>query len=271
MKKIISGTKEWAVKNYNILSGCSHDCKYCYAKSMAIRFKRKTADTWKEEELLQEACSKKVGKAKGQVMYPSSHDITPKHLYRHTDFIHKLIIAGNDILIVSKPHFECIKEICECIKEICDIDNSYKNKEKILFRFTIGSANNSVLKLWEPGAPSFEERLKSLKYAFDNGFKTSVSCEPMLDNHIDEVVDQVYPYVTDAIWLGNLNQAKARLNFNGCSEEMKESMEQLLEWQNEERTKNLYNRYRKNSKIKYKESIKKIVGLDTADASGLDI
>lgn len=264
MKKIISGTKEWAVKNYNILSGCSHDCKYCYAKSMAIRFKRKTADTWKEEELLQEAYSKKVGKAKGQVMYPSSHDITPEHLREHVDFIHKIISAGNDILIVSKPHFKCIQRICDHLI-------IRQHRENILFRFTIGSANNSVLKLWEPGAPSFEERLKSLKYAYSNCFKTSVSCEPMLDNYIDDVVDQVYPYVNDAIWLGNLNQAKARLNFNGCSEEMKESMEQLLEWQNEERTKKLYNRYKKNSKIKYKESIKKIVGLDTASTIGLDI
>ena len=41
----VFGTYEWAVKNFNIVSGCSHNCKYCYSKEMAIRFKRKTPDS----------------------------------------------------------------------------------------------------------------------------------------------------------------------------------------------------------------------------------
>ena len=34
--KPVSGTKEWADRNENCLDGCSHDCKYCYAKAMAV-------------------------------------------------------------------------------------------------------------------------------------------------------------------------------------------------------------------------------------------
>ncbi len=45
--KITLGTKEWADSNINCYYGCSNDCLYCYAKKMAIRFKRKTEDTWK--------------------------------------------------------------------------------------------------------------------------------------------------------------------------------------------------------------------------------
>ena len=43
------GTKEWASRNENLIKGCGHDCKYCYAKSMAIQYQKKTSDSWKIE------------------------------------------------------------------------------------------------------------------------------------------------------------------------------------------------------------------------------
>ena len=36
------GTQEWSVKTINCCTGCSHDCRYCYAKGMAVRFKQVT-------------------------------------------------------------------------------------------------------------------------------------------------------------------------------------------------------------------------------------
>jgi DNA repair photolyase len=36
--KPVFGTKEWADRIENCLDGCSHDCKYCYAKVTAVRF-----------------------------------------------------------------------------------------------------------------------------------------------------------------------------------------------------------------------------------------
>ncbi len=47
----ITGTEEWAESNINIADGCQHDCKYCYAKEMAIRFKRHTVESWKDSKL----------------------------------------------------------------------------------------------------------------------------------------------------------------------------------------------------------------------------
>jgi len=35
-RKITSGTKEWADHNVNLIDGCSHDCRYCYAKGSSI-------------------------------------------------------------------------------------------------------------------------------------------------------------------------------------------------------------------------------------------
>lgn len=40
IQKITLGTKEWADSNVNCYLGCSNNCRYCYAKKMAIRFNR---------------------------------------------------------------------------------------------------------------------------------------------------------------------------------------------------------------------------------------
>jgi DNA repair photolyase len=45
-----AGTKEWADGNYNVTVGCSNNCRYCYAKSMAVRFKRVAESEWQNEK-----------------------------------------------------------------------------------------------------------------------------------------------------------------------------------------------------------------------------
>jgi DNA repair photolyase len=165
-------------------------------------------------------------------MFPSAHDITPDHLAESLIVIKKLLKARTKVLIVTKPHYECIKKICEKYKKYTD---------KILFRFTIGSSDSDILKYWEPGAPSFEERLKCLKYAYKSGFQTSVSCEPMLDNNIGIVIKKVLPYVTDAIWLGKANFLLGRLKINKCND--KQTIRKALKiiaCQTDKNIKNLY-------------------------------
>ncbi len=33
-------TQDWSNKTVNFATGCENDCKYCYAKGMAIRFRQ---------------------------------------------------------------------------------------------------------------------------------------------------------------------------------------------------------------------------------------
>ena len=260
----VYGAHEWANESVNILSGCKHDCKYCYSKEMAIRFKRKTPETWKEEEIQEHVLKRKIRDNIGTIMFPSTHDITPKNLGQCIYMIQKILSTNNRILIVSKPHLECIKKICLATKQ---------NKDDILFRFSIGSADSSVLKFWEPGAPSFEERLSALEYAYDHGFPTSVSCEPMLDEKIDDVIFRIREYVTDAIWIGKMNFVFRRLKTNGVTDdETMEAARKLHEWQNDdENILALYKKYENDTMIKWKESIKKVIGIAIPTQRGLDI
>ncbi|WFB36788.1 radical SAM protein [Kiritimatiellota bacterium B12222] len=262
--KATHGVGEWASHSVNIQSGCEKNCKYCYAKSMAIRFGRKTPSNWnKKPDLNEKAIGKGYRKREGRIMYPTSHDITPRNIEEYLTVLLKLLESGNEVLIVSKPTLPCIKRICE----ECE---AYK--DQILFRFTIGSANDSVLKFWEPGAPMFQHRLDCLKLAYKNGFATSVSSEPMLDNRIDKVVTKTMPYVTDAIWLGRVNQLRQALSINCPKDNVaKKRGDELLAKQTDTYLSELYESYKDDPKVKYKDSIKEAVGLERPETVGLDI
>lgn len=261
--KQVFGTYEWAVENANFISGCIHNCKYCYSKEMAIRFKRKTSLNWEIEDVDLKQLRLKRKKVNGLIMFPSSHDITPGNLPNSIIFMQNLLASGNNLLIVTKPHLVVIEKICETFP---------KYKKNILFRFTIGSKNTNILKFWEPGAPTFEERKKCLIYAYRNGFSTSVSCEPMLDNLTEELVSDLIPYVTDSIWIGKANFLLRRLKMNGVTDDESIKMAQeLMVQQSDSNIKALYKTLSGIKKIKWKESIKKIVQLEISTLKGLDI
>lgn len=197
-REITSGTREWADHNVNCIKGCFNNCRYCYAKMMAKRFGRCTEDTWKDMIIKNSAVEKKYGKYKGRVMFPSSHDIIDSPEVKEACFIviKKLLEAGNDILITTKPKLSITKDI---------IGQFYSFKEQLQFRFTITSLNNRLLSFWEPNAPTYEERFASLKYAYEKNFRTSVSIEPFLDHTPQTLINMLSPYVTESIWLGPMN------------------------------------------------------------------
>lgn len=203
MAKITSGTKEWATSNVNIADGCEHDCIYCYAKKMAIRFGRKTKDSWKEMKIREKDVKKGYSKRKGRVMFPSSHDITPSIFLESLAVLKKLLQSGNEVLIVTKPHYKVIKMLCHELEAY---------KKQILFRFTITSYNNELLEEYEPNAPFYGERYMALGYAYFQGFRTSVSIEPFLDKYPEHLIITIHQFVTDTIWLGKLNYMKTEFN-----------------------------------------------------------
>jgi DNA repair photolyase len=261
--KPVSGTKEWAPININFINGCAHDCKYCYSKAMAIRYKRKTRDTWKQEEVRFDKLFPTVKPKNGYTMFPSSHEISPEnHKYALT-VLDVLLNKGHRVMIVIKPHLEVVKAICQKFDDY---------KDRILFRFTIGSVDSETLRFWEPNAPSFEERLASLKHAFSMGFMTSVSCEPALDTNTIELAKTVMPYVTDAVWLGKVNRLKGIIKLN-CGDDVitQKAAEQLEKSQTDEWAWGLYKHFKDNPQIKWKDSMKKVLGLHRPSEKGLDI
>ncbi len=257
-----SGTREWAAHNINIQDGCEHDCHYCYAKAMAIRFKRATPTTWKHSRIRPRDVARTFTKLNGRIMFPTAHDITEHNLDACTDVLARMLVAGNEVLIVSKPRLKCISYLCNKLILF---------RNQIVFRFSIGSANDAILTTWEPGAPLYNERLNALKYAFDMKYGTSVSGEPMLDDKPDAFITSVRPYVTDSIWLGKINRLRHILPIN-CpnNNEILYKGELLTESQSKAYVRLLYDRYGRDPLIKWKDSIKSVLNLHRPTEAGLD-
>ncbi len=221
-RKITQGTREWASSNVNLYSGCSNNCKYCYAKKMAIRFGRKTDENWSEMELNIDAVTKGYRKRNGRIMFPTSHDITTESLYYCIIVLRKLLDAGNTVLVTTKPNLWCVYSILNQLE---------KYKTQIQFRFTITSISNYHLRFWEPKAPNFEERLQSLKIAYRMGFKTSISIEPFLDEDPNALILELYPFVSETIWIGKMNYIKAK-NITSGEKQFYEYQRKICSWTN---------------------------------------
>ena len=261
-KSKTSGTSEWATKNFNCCYGCLHDCIYCFAKAKQVNLKKIKPEDWHLERIRDRKVNKRYKKKfSGRIMFPSTHDITPTNLDACLTVLEKLLKVGNEVLIVSKPHLDSIEAICHQLVDY---------REKILFRFSIGTCDNSVLRFWEPNAPSYEERRASLQYAYDFGFKTSISAEPLLYfANIDQLLAELLPFVTDSIWIGKMNHIDKFDKY--ADAQTQEALTQIEAGQTDAIIKSIYLRHKHNPMIKWKESIKKVVGLPLAPQPGMDI
>lgn len=249
-RRITSGTKEWADFNVNCIIGCRNNCRYCYAKMMAKRFGRSTDETWGNMEINNKAVDRNYGKFNGRVMFPSSHDIIdlPEIKEACYSVIQKLLGAGNELLVTTKPKLSVIREI---------INQFHSFKKQLQFRFTITSIDNLLLSFWEPNAPNFEERFNSLKYAYESEYKTSVSVEPFLDYIPQKLINMMSPYVTESIWLGPMNY----IPFNGVREADKCYYEDIRNNYRIEHLREIYEDLKTYPIIRFKDSMINRLGI----------
>jgi len=262
MSKRATGTKEWSSKSANVISGCGNGCLYCYANSTAARYGRVGPGGWQDEVPGGNALGREPRKVNGVVMFPTTHDITPANLPTTKRALTGLLEAGNSVLIVSKPHLDVIQELCRDLTE---------HRDRMLFRFSIGTGRQRTLDFLEPGAPPFEERYQALGHASRAGFLTSVSMEPLLEpdeGQVVQLVEVLAPLVNESIWIGKLNKAERRIRNNGhWSEKAAKTVHIIEDSQSDERIRSLFERLRNHPLVRWKESIKDVVGIDATAGS----
>jgi len=261
-KKPIRGTREWAVAEINCCRGCPHGCRYCYARyDLVERQGVIPAGQWFHCRVNEEEVEKSRPLYPGQVMFPSAHDIVPDNLEACLRLLKKILAAGNRVLVVSKPHLACIQRLCA---ELAD------SRKQLLFRFTITARNEKILTFWEPYAPGYAERKACLEYAFAQGFSTSVSVEPMLDTaDVAAMVHELLPFINHSIWLGKMNKIARRVACD--SKEMQQEIARIEQGQTDGQLHRLYRELRATPEVRWKESIKEVVGLKPASEPGLDV
>jgi DNA repair photolyase len=247
------GFRDWTdpACNVNIQTGCSNNCRYCYAKTQAYRREQVALGSWADQIIRRHDFDKHRNLYHGLVGFPSTHDITPDNLDDYLYVLEKLLRAGNEVLIVSKPRLDCIKAICDACRFF---------KDKIFFRFTIGAMDNDILRFWEPNAPTYEERKECLEYAYDKDFRTSVSMEPLLAiNQADQMIADLYFSVSEDIWIGPMNHINAMKK--DADNVLMSEIEKIEAGQTPEDLQDLHDSYKGDPLIKWKTKALKILNV----------
>ena len=94
----------------------------------------------------------------------------------------------------------------------------------------------------------------------------------MLDDRVDDVIDIISPFITDSIWIGKPNQLIQRLSLNGHGDAKTiNRAKRLLESLSDDYILDLYSSHKDNPLIKWKDGVKKIVGIEAPNKPGLDV
>lgn len=187
------GWGEWCGAWRSIDNNCPYGCYFCFGRVKAIQYKRITdKDHW----LIPVPHVSKPSIPKDTVVgFPATHDIHEKNYDRCAEFILKLLENNNKLLLVSKPNYKVTNLLINLLEPWQD---------KVEFRFTI-NWYEPELQMYEPFAPGFKERVKSLQAVFLAGFYTSISIEPYLTRNVTGLIDRLYSWVRGDFWVGIMN------------------------------------------------------------------
>lgn len=185
----------------------------------------------------------------GVIMFPSTHNLSPFYLQQALPVLKSMLAAGNQLLVVTKPELEVIRIL---------MGDLIKYRNQILFRFTIGSLDETLTRLWELGASAPSERLESLSYAYVAGYQTSISIEPMLAGVEDtlRVVEAVSPCVTETVWIGKMKDIRRRVDMSTV--EIREAVGMIERQQSDVEILKLYHELKGRKMIRWKDSINQV-------------
>ena len=166
--------REYSPFAMNYFKGCDHGCRYCYVPRMMKVFNPQychdnvsvnMAGLWKEAERFSK--SKNCGE---QVLLSFTGD----------PYCGLESGETRDVLCAFHEHdIHCSVLTKNPGKAIKDIDIM---SDMAYFKMgtTLTLLDPDLSKMWEPGAPIGEERIKALKVFADNGIKTWASFEPVI-------------------------------------------------------------------------------------------
>ncbi len=174
---------------------CSHNCCYCFSNIRRSCRYSNIKQTLTQLKNFQSSNTYKntLIKEKYSICLSNRTDPFSKTNYIETlSMLEYLKNLENGIFFQTKGGYG--------IDEAFDI---LKDKKNILFYVTITSKNNDILKIIEPNAPSYEEKIELIKKAKNNGYNVIVAFNPVVKNWLPE--KDFYDIVSDVNKIGVKN------------------------------------------------------------------
>lgn len=205
-KSMLYKTKvEYGDYTLNHVLGCSHGCRYpCYAFLLAKRFgKVKNYQEWCQPILVSntlEILDREIPKLKKDIKWVHLCFTTDAFMYGYPE------IQKMSLDVINKLNSADIK--CVVLTKGVLSPELAKTSKKNEFGITLISLDEKYRELIEPGAAPYKDRIASLKYLHDAGYKTWVSIEPyptpnIIEQDLNKILDEIS--FVDKIIFGRLN------------------------------------------------------------------
>lgn len=208
-KTLLYKTKvEYGDYTINHVQGCSHGCKYpCYAMMLSKRFGRcKNYDEWCKPKLVSntlEILQKEIPKYANKINFVQLCFMTDPFMYGYEE------ISKSSIEIIKLLNNSGIK--CTALTKGILPQNLIETSLENEFGITLISLDENYRKEYEPGSAPYLDRINSLKYLHNHGFKTWVSIEPyptpnIINQSFSDILESIK--FVDKIIFGRLNYNK---------------------------------------------------------------
>ena len=215
-KLLLYKTKvEYGDYTINHVQGCSHGCLYpCYAMMLSKHFGRcKDYEEWCRPKLVKnsiEILKKELPKLKDKIQSVQLCFMTDPFMFGYPEVSDMRLQIIN---LLNKHGIKCTaltKGILPSELTTTSLDNE--------FGITLISLNEAYRDTQEPGSAPYLDRINSLRYLHDHGYKTWVSIEPyptpnIIDQDLSEILDSVR--FVDKIIFGRLNYNKLVSSYKG--------------------------------------------------------
>lgn len=194
IKSMLNKTKKrdsWFLDDYTInpYSGCSFNCLYCYIRGSKYGFNMEEKLSIKSNaiEILDKQLYNRAKKNQYGIIVLSSatdpylqfekeQELTKgilQVILKYKFPVH--IITKSDLVIRDFDLLHQINRVAILPSDLLD-----KVPKKVFITFSFSTTENSVAKIFEPGATPPTQRLKAMKESVKEGFHTGVSLMPLL-------------------------------------------------------------------------------------------
>nr|WP_286244242.1 radical SAM protein [Methanobacterium ferruginis] len=203
----------------NPYSGCSFNCVYCYTRGskygehqvpgLAVKINA-------PEVLVKQLKNRARKREYGFIAFGSATD---PYLPMEKD----LKLTRELLMIILRFHFpvnlltrsplilrdlDILKKIGE--KAILPPDLKGKMDTGVVLSFSFSTTDEDLARIFEPSAPSPQERLETMKKCKEEGFRVGAICMPLLpflsdsEEHLDEMIKKVKKYDADFLMASGL-------------------------------------------------------------------